>query len=131
MSRNGRRKQARLYDFRDLDLMLKISDMGGAETPELASALGFGKDVQPIAVRLAWMRRFGMLDYDGQLWELSSGGLRVTRAKLQAAQASALQAMPEEAMVEAMAYVTSRYHRSDAMLAHMLRREFLYGTKPR
>lgn len=128
MSRNGRRRQARIYDFRDLDLMLKISDMGGAETPELASALGFGKDVQPIAIRLSWMRRFGMLDFDGTQWDLSAGGLRVVKSKLRAAQASSIDALPDEAMIETMAHITSRYHR-DPMLAHMLRREFLYGTK--
>jgi hypothetical protein len=129
MSRNGRRrKQARLYDFRDLDLMLKIREMGDVDTHGLARELGFGEDVGPIAIRLSWMRRYGMLDYDGRQWELSAGGLRVVKAKLQAAQTSVLERLPDEAMIETMAHITSRY-RHDAMLAHMLRREFLYGTK--
>jgi len=34
-------------------------------------------------------------------------------------------------MIEVMALVTSRYQRGEAMLGHMLRREFLYGTKKR
>lgn len=128
MSRNGRRKQARLYDFRDLDLMLKIAELGGTETRRLAEELGFGGDVGPIAIRLSWMRRYGMLDFDGDQWDLSAGGLRVTKSKLRAAQTSAIDTLPDEAMIETMAHITSRYHR-DPMLAHMLRREFLYGTK--
>jgi hypothetical protein len=30
-----------------------------------------------------------------------------------------------------MANITSRYHHGSPMMAHLLRREFLFGTKPR
>jgi hypothetical protein len=134
VSRNGRRKYATLYDFRDLDLMLKIADLGGVvETQQLAEELGFGKDVWPVARRLSWMRRYGMLDFDEKLrqWDLSEGGLRVIKARVQASKIKTLEELPEEAMVEVMANVASRYHLGSPMVAAMLRREFLYGTRPR
>lgn len=137
MGTNGRRRHATLYDFRDLDLMLKIraegNDEGWIESAELAEALGFGEDRLPIAQRLSWMRRFGMMEYDDQrkLWRLSEGGERVTSARLRAAQSSSIEKLPDEQMIDVMAKVTQRYHHGSPMLASMLRREFLFGTKPR
>jgi len=136
-SRNGTRKHATLYDFRDLDLMLKIEDEADAEgwleSAALADSLGFSDDVRPIGIRLAWMRRYGMVELNekDRAWRLTQGGLRVIEARLRAAQSSALDKLPDEALVEVMAHVTGRYHHGSPMVAHMLRREFLYGTKPR
>jgi hypothetical protein len=134
-SSNDRR--ATLYDFRDLDLMLKIEDEADAEgwieTARLAESLGFGENQMPISRRLSWMRRYGMLDYDLRepRWRLTDGGVRVIEAKLKAAQARTIDALPDEAMVEVMANIGSRYHLGSPMIAAMLRREFLYGTRPR
>ncbi len=95
--------------------------------------MGFGDDLHPIAIRLAWMRRFGMLDFDPKLrfWRLTDGGLRVMDARLKAAQTRTLEAIPREAMVDVMANVTSTYRHAPPMLAAMLRREFDYGTRRR
>jgi len=123
-----RRHHATLYDFRDLDLLIKIRDFGAVTSHELAEMIG----VDQTGSRLGWMTRFGMLDKnDDGLWELSPGGLRVVQARLKASTANALDAVPDEAMVDVMAHVVSRFNHRDAMLGHMLRREFLYGTKPR
>jgi hypothetical protein len=79
------------------------------------------------------MRRFGMLEFERKerFWRLTDGGLRVMEARLKAAQTRALEAIPREAMVDVMANVTSTYRHADPMLAHMLRREFDYGTRRR
>jgi hypothetical protein len=79
------------------------------------------------------MRRYGMVAFDEKerLWSLSSPGERVTRAHIRAPALRSLEALPDETMVEVMAQVTSRYQRGEPMLANMLRREFLYGTKRR
>jgi len=135
--RNGDRRHATLYDFRDLDLMLRIEDEANAggwvETSDLAEALGFGDDLLPVSQRLSWMRRFGMLEFDRErrLWRLTDGGQRVTRAKLAAAQSRSIEALDDELFVEVMAKVGQRYVHGSPMLATMLRREFLYGTRPR
>jgi hypothetical protein len=119
-------KSASLYDFRDLDIMLHLAENqnGGIPTPELAEALGFQEgDNRPAAIRLAWMRRYGMVAFDSKerSWSLT---LKAPTLKL-------VEAMPDEAAVELMAHVTSRYQRGEPMLAAMLRREFLFGTQRR
>src|SRR5262245_21204483 len=136
MGRNGGKKHsADLYAFRDLDLMLKLAAEGGeAETWELTEAMGFGEqDRQGLAVRLSWMRRYGMLsfDQDRRLWTLSKSGERITEARKKAAGISQVEKLPDEKMVDVMAHVTSRYRHGDRALANMLRREFLFGTKRR
>lgn len=128
-----------LYDYRDLDLMLKIADEGDDEgwvaTRALATALGAEEEekVHGVGIRLAWMRRYGMLDFDEKkhLWRLSTGGERVTQARLRAAKATAIMAVPDESLVDVMAHVTTRYRLGDPLMATMLRREFLFGTSPR
>ena len=131
---NGRQRHATLYDFRDLDLMLKLRNGGGeVATAEMAEALGFGNDLLPVAQRLSWMRRYGMVEFDQErrLWRLSDGGERVTQARLRAGASRTIEGLPEESMVEVMAAVTQRYFHGSPMLAAMLRREFMFGTKPR
>jgi|SRR5215831_13726131 len=129
-------KRASLYDFRDLDIMLHLAEdtNGGIPSSELADLLGFDEgDNRPIAIRLAWMRRYGMVAFDSRerTWKLTPGGDRVTRAHIKAPTLKVVEAMPDEAAVELMAHVTSRYQRGQPMLAAMLRREFLYGTRRR
>jgi hypothetical protein len=125
---------ATVYDFRDLDLMLRIvheqDDSKGVSSADLAQAIGLDDDVQAVSRRLAWMRRYGMLQFNEneRLWSLSPGGERVTEARIRAAQGKALEKLPDEAMVEVMAHVTSRYLAGNPLIANLLRREFLYGT---
>lgn len=135
-SPNGRR-HASLYDFRDLDLLLKIEaegdDEGWVDSEHLARSLGFGDDRMPIAQRLSWMRRYGMLGFDEQKrrWRLTDGALRVIDSRLRAAQAKSIDKLSDESMIEVMAAVTTRYQLGSPMIASMLRREFMFGTKLR
>lgn len=130
-------KHLSLYDFRDIDLMMKLDETGGAggaTTHELAEAIGMSEDgVQAVAIRSAWMRRYGIFDFDEEkrLWSLSPGGERVVSAKLRAAQARTIEQVPDESLVDVMSHVTSRYRLGDPITATMLRREFLFGTSPR
>jgi len=126
---------ASLYDLRDLEVMLKIEDEGDdegwVETEEIARAFGFDR-ARDVGVRLSWMRRYGMLEFDEKrkMWRLTDGGVRVTKAKLRAAKARELQELPDESMIEVVASVATHYRYADPMTATMLRREFLYGTQP-
>jgi len=128
-----------LYDFRDLDIMLKLAEEGDEEgwvqTRSMASALGIPEDdkINGLGGRLAWMRRYGMLDFDEQrkLWRLSRSGARITESKLRAAAATQIDRVPDEALVDVMAHVTTRFRLGDPLMAHMLRREFEWGTAPR
>jgi hypothetical protein len=129
---------ATLYDFRDLDIMYKIDEAAngaGVDAGELAELLGFEAEEgkRNIGIRLAWMRRYGMVAFDKQTrhWDLSTSGRRVVSAQLRAPELKVVKEMPDEKMIEVMALVTSRYHRGETMIGNMLRREFLYGTKRR
>lgn len=127
--------RATMYDFRDLDLMMRIADSADqtVSRDELAEAIGLDGDngSQSVAVRLSWMRRYGFLDYDERAhrWGLSSSGRRITAAQLKAAQRRTLEAVPDDSMVEVMSHVTARYRRGDEVMANLLRREFLFGTQ--
>jgi hypothetical protein len=123
-----------LYDFRDHDLMLRLSDLGEISSHDLAQELGLDSEAtQAAGVRLAWMRRFGMVRFDQKkrLWSLSQSGERIVAAKRRAALKKLVDEMPEGELIEAMAYITARYRLGEPMVAHMLRREFVYGTSPR
>ena len=125
-----------LYDFRDLDLMMKVASEadhdGAVTTHDLAEALGFGEDVRAVAMRLAWGRKYGFFERDEQagIWRLSRGGARVVEAHEAAADIPAIADVPDPELVDVMAHVASRYRHGDAMTAHLLRREFLFGTSP-
>lgn len=127
--------RATLYDFRDLDLMFLLAEAenGGVPSGELAETMGFDAETGAANVgrRLAWMKRYGMVvnDETHHTWKLSRGGVRVVQAHELAPALRAIEAMPDEQMVEVMAHVTSRFQRGDSMLGNMLRREFMYGTK--
>jgi len=135
-SMNGHR-HATVRDFRDRDIMLKLlaegDEDGWVETEAMAASMGFSEDNRPPAIRLAWMRRYGMVERDEErkMWRLTDGGLRVTKSHLKAAQSRTIETVPDEAMVEVMAAVLTRYRHGEPMLAHLLRREYLFGTAPR
>lgn len=130
---------ARLTDFRDLDLMLRFAegdDLGRLSSADLAGLVGLDQvesGRQSIGIRLAWMKRYGFVVYDDKehLWALSTAGRRVTEAHLRASTQKTIQAVPDESLVEVMAHVTSRFRLGDPVNAHLLRREFLFGTQRR
>ena len=130
----ARPTHATLYDFRDMDLMFKLAEevngSRGILATDLAELLGF-EDAKAIGMRLAWMRRYGMLAYNEneRLWNLSTGGRRVIDSRLKARELKVVDELPDEAMVEVMAHVTSRYHHGKGMIGNLLRREFLFGTQ--
>lgn len=128
MSENGR--HATLYDFRDLDLLFKLGRDRQWSTEDFADALGQPENLHGVGSRLAWMRRYGMLTRtDTGLWHPTHSATRVVDARLKAAQQQTMEDLPDELMVEVMSRVTQRYMHGSPMLASMLRREFLFGTK--
>jgi hypothetical protein len=128
---------ATLYDFRDSDIMHHIAEStngAGVSAIDIADLIGLGEDgTRQVGIRLAWMKRYGMVAYDDKdhLWKLSKGGSRVIASRLLAPQFKVVDALPDESMIEVMAMVTSRFQRGETMLAHMLRREFMFGTQKR
>jgi DNA-binding IclR family transcriptional regulator len=127
--------RATIYDFRDIDLMMRLSEEPEIPATELAEAVGLTDDgaTQALGRRLGWMKRYGFVAYDPKLhrWSLSQAGQRITESQLRSAQIRALDSIDDEAMVNVMAHVTSRYRHGDAVVAQLLRREFAFGTQKR
>jgi len=128
---------ASVYDFKDTDLMLKVAAQGasGITSADIAADMGWDDHdgIRAIGMRFAWMKKYGMLKYDDKnhLWVISEGGERVIAAHRSAAMTQVIEAVPDESMIEVMAHVTSRFRHGDPLVAHLLRREFMYGTSPR
>lgn len=127
---------ATLYDFRDLDLMMRIADDAERRlsSKDLAENLGLeaeGGGTQSVAIRLAWMKRYGFVEFDDKRrdWTLSTAGRRITESRVRAASIKAIEAVPDESMVEVMSHVTARYRLGDPVIANLLRREFMFGTQ--
>jgi hypothetical protein len=123
-----------LYDFRDLDLMLALRDAvdddGYVSTDDLAQAVGT-ENRRAVGTRMGYMRSHGIFLFDQKrrVWSLSKGGERVLAAREQA-NVNGLTELPDAALVDAMAHITARYRSGDALNALLLRREFMFGTKP-
>jgi hypothetical protein len=122
-----------LYDFRDLDLLsqaVEVFDPAGHFTTEdFATAIGFGDDLRAVGGRLGWMRRYGALarDEEKRLWRFTRGAERIIEAD-QESFSGEVDAVPDAALVGAMAHVMKRYRRGDALTATLMRREFFYGA---
>jgi len=124
-----------IKEYRDLDLMIRLKEEGPLRSKEMVQLLGGEEYGRHLGTRLAWMRRFGMVERQGgkanPTWDLTEAGRRVVWAKKRAALMRELDELPQEELIEVMAHVTARYHRGDEMIARMLRREFVFGTQPR
>jgi len=123
-----------LYEFRDADLMAKLSIEGGADgltSREFALALGFKEDdAQSVAIRASWMKRAGAFEFDDErrLWRLTEAGEDVVEANLKARDVSPVDKTPRTKLVDVMSHLTARMRDEDELTAWLLRREFLYGT---
>ena len=125
-----------LYDFRDIDLMIKLAQEGasGVTAAEMSEALGFNSEgVRSVGTRFSWMRRYGMLSLDEEkhLWTVSDGGEKVIKEHEREAGMKMVERIPDQRLPDVMAFLTRRYRTGDPMLAHLLRREFFFGTRKR
>jgi hypothetical protein len=96
---------ATLYDFRDIDLMVKMAavgdELGRISATDLAGEAGLNTEnggPRSMGIRLAWMKRYGFVVYDDKehLWAPSTA-----------------------------------FRLGDPVNAHLLRREFMFGTQRR
>lgn len=118
-----------MREFRDLDLMMKLNHEGPLLARELAKDLGADEYGRHLGTRLAWMRRYGILDKtDKGVWSLTDAGNRVVHAKQRARLLDELGKLPVEELIEVMAAVIARSQKGDPMVGTMLRREFIFGT---
>lgn len=89
------------------------------------------KAARAVASRLAWMRRYGIVDREekSRRWALTREGEHLLNGKLSGAQASAIKSLKGSTLVLAIHEVTERP--ADEMLATLMRRAWRYGTVAR
>ena len=126
-------KLLELSDRELLHAMLDLADEEGyASVFDLAEEFNIDHKHarQCVAQRLSWLKRYGAVErLDGEpRWRPTSKGLAIARGSLSPEQREALDGLSSEQMLEATRLVTGRYRRIGDTAAHLMRREWTYGT---
>jgi hypothetical protein len=134
------RHSLRLFDYSDRELLHVMLDEG--EPPEgyidshdLATVLGIDAKhpTQHVGVRLGWMRRYGAVERrDGtSLWRPTAMGRALALGDLSDVQRDIIDGLSSEQMLTLTRTLTNRYRRVGTTAAHLMRREWQYGTHGR
>lgn len=126
----------RLESYSDRELLLLMKDLrdenGHVQSEEIADRLDLDhpKPLQCVGIRMAWMRRYGVVDFQRQLkvWYLTSKGEAIANGGLTKAQTKALESISAERGMEAVMALGSRYREFGEIEATMMRRAWKYSV---
>jgi DNA-binding IclR family transcriptional regulator len=130
----------RLEDFSDRELLFALEEHadgdGTVSSHELADGLGLSGLENPhqnIAIRLAWLKRYGVVERDpgGKRWALTDVGARILHGGLRARESRALTEMSEDALFAAMEVFGSRMLNAHSEAAKMSERQWRYAMAQR
>ena len=127
-----------IFDFSDREVLFRLGDTldehGKVSSHELGRALGLSdEDGRNVGVRLAWMRRFGVIDKAGRdgkrgtLWTLTPLGRNLLDGNLSVAQREQLAAVSDAQRITLMETLAGRARKHDQMRT-LLRRSWQNGT---
>jgi hypothetical protein len=133
------RHSLRLFDYSDRELLLMMldegDDFGWVGVHDLAEALVIDHKHpgQCVGQRLSWMKRYGAVERkDGVSdWRPTAMGRALARGDLEAEQLEAVESLTSEQMLTLTRLLTNRYRRVGDTAAHLMRREWQYGTHGR
>ena len=124
-----------LMDFSDrelLNVILDHEDANGYVTSEqLLEGIGLNhKHAKScVGIRLAWMRRYGVVDrHEKRGWTLTSVGRKIALGALSDDEKKVLRNLTSEQLMEATRVLTGRYSRVGATASTMMRRAWQNGT---
>lgn len=135
--------------FSDRELLGIVEDVaadGWAETAAVAARIfptemSGGEDserarhaMRCVAVRLAWMRRFGVVDKHPErlrTWGLTAEGVDFRRGAISKSLQQRLAGVGDNQVLALAAEVSRLYRQLDAPAAKLMSREWRYGTHPR
>jgi hypothetical protein len=132
-----------LEEFSDRELLAAFEDHADADgtvsSAELAEGLGlWSRDglkhpTQNIAIRLSWLKRYGVLgrDPDSGRWFLTDAGLRVVHGGLRAKERRALEEFSEDALYAAAEQLGRRMVGAQSEAATMAQRSWRYSLAER
>jgi hypothetical protein len=125
-----------LAELSDRELLLLIVDLrdenGVVTTQQIAEKLDLStaRPKNSVGIRLAWMRRYGVVAYapEGPGWVLTDVGERVAGGQLKNGQVSTIGGLLPEQGLDAAIELGRMYRRIGVSEAHMLRRGWQYGS---
>jgi hypothetical protein len=119
----------RLDEFSDRELLALIADLrdeaGYVQSLDIAVALNLGEGgKQSASVRLSWMRRYGVVDYDDGGWCLTDDGERALQASASKGLTKAVEATSDPSLLEATHLLAERRRRAGSVFQTLSRREW-------
>lgn len=133
------RHRLTLYDYSDIELLHMMLDEADPEgwvgVHDLAEALAIDAKhpAQHVGVRLGWMRRYGAVERhpDEPSWRPTAMGRALVLSGIDGDQRAALEGLTSEQMLALTRMLAGRYRRVGETAAHLMRREWRYGTHDR
>ena len=128
-----------LYEYSDrelLHLMLDESDGDGwISSRDLAKVVGINAKhpAQHVGTRLGWMRKYGAVERQAAnpLWRPTAMGRALALGELKPRERDMIEGLDPDQLLTLTNTLTKRYSRVGDTAAHLMRREWLYGTSGR
>lgn len=132
-----------LEDFSDRELLFALEENADSDglvsSAALAEGLGLTSSSslkhphQNVAVRLSWLKRYGVVHRDDETkrWGLTMVGYRLLHGSLRAAERRALDELDDERLFAAMEALRSSYSRAGGEAATMAARHWRYTLAER
>lgn len=131
----AKRQHLTLFDYNDrelLHLMMDEADADGwVDSRELARVIGMDKDhARSVGVRLGWMRRYRAVERkDGtRKWRPTPQGRALALGDMDR---TMIEGLAPEQLLMLTRLLTIRYKHAGDTAAHLIRREWRYGTHGR
>lgn len=125
----------KLEEFSDRELMQIMAEIGDEEgwctVPEFAAKVKIShpNPNNCVGVRFAWMRRYGVLERDGDHWRLTDTGEAILSARLSGGASQALRRVGQSTGMLAVEMLTAVYQEAKGRPAgHLMRRAWRRGT---
>lgn len=124
----------RLLDYSDKELLAivadNVGDDGWAKTADVRDTLGLPKDrgSQSVGVRLAWLKRYGIVEGGARKWRLTPIGEVFLNGQLPDAIKRQVGELEPGQLHAVTRLLARRQKRAAKPVGHMIRREWVYGT---
>ena len=128
----------KLTEFEDIELMFVVADSADPETgvassQAIADNLGI-KDKDPtrnVGARLAWLRRYGVVDKNTKGWYVNETGEQLMRGELTAAQKQAFAQLSQPRTLAAARRLSQVLQEAGPEAAALMHRQWRYGLAQR
>lgn len=124
----------RLVEYSDKELLYHIQEAADAEgwsnVRDIANSLGVThpRPTQCVGARLAWLKRYGVVDGNNGKWRLLPPGNALINSELRSRDQAALDRLDPDQLVMVTRWMTRRQRVISEPMSHLVRREWTHGT---